>query len=124
MQTALVHVLEPIFDQTFHDRSFGFRHGRGCHDALRCVESLLLEGHVYVVEADLKSYFRHCFWNIFEAYDAMIRRRLRRLLLKRNRKNPKRLTRQQRWPNSFFTGQGLYSLREAHERFVQSTGTY
>ena len=59
VQTALVHVLEPIFDQTFHDRSFGFRHGIGCHDALRCVERLLSEGYVYVVDADLKSYFDH-----------------------------------------------------------------
>ena len=36
VQTALVHVLEPIFDHTFHERSFGFRRQRGCHDALRC----------------------------------------------------------------------------------------
>jgi RNA-directed DNA polymerase len=57
VQTALVHVLEPIFDHTFHNRSFGFRHGRGCHDALRCVDQLLAEGYVYVVDADLKVYF-------------------------------------------------------------------
>ncbi len=54
VQTALVNVLEPIFDNEFHDRSFGFRHGRGCHDALRVVEDLLESGHVYVVDADLK----------------------------------------------------------------------
>ena len=42
VQTALLHVLEPIFDHTFHDRSFGFRRGRGCHDALRCVGQLLM----------------------------------------------------------------------------------
>lgn len=57
VQTALVHVLEPIFDHTFHPRSFGFRHGRGCHHALRCVEQLLVDGYVYVVDADLKGYF-------------------------------------------------------------------
>lgn len=57
VQTALVNVIEPIFDNEFHDRSFGFRHGRGCHDALRVVEDLLETGHVYVVDADLKSYF-------------------------------------------------------------------
>jgi len=70
------------------------------------------------------NYFRHCIWNIFGEYDSMIRRRLRRMLLKRNRKNPKRIPGNQRWPNSFFTDHGLYSLREAHVRFVQSTGTY
>lgn len=57
VQTALLHVLEPIYDATFSDSSYGFRHGRGCHHALERVESLLQEGYVYVVDADLKSYF-------------------------------------------------------------------
>ena len=57
VQTALLHVLEPIFDATFSPQSYGFRHGRGCHHALGCVEQLLRDGHVYVVDADLKSYF-------------------------------------------------------------------
>jgi RNA-directed DNA polymerase len=57
VQTALLHVIEPIFDFTFHERSFGFRHGRGCQHALQCVEQLLNDGYVYVVDADLKSYF-------------------------------------------------------------------
>jgi RNA-directed DNA polymerase len=306
VQTALVHVIEPILDHLFHERSYGFRHGRGCHDALRRVEELLDTGHVYVVDADLKSYFdtipkdrlldliqqqisdrrvlkliesyleqgileelrtwtpetgvpqgavlspvlanlylntldhqmaaqgyemvryaddfvvlcrtleeaeaaltairtwveaaglilhptktqivdaraksfaflgytfrgqlrfprdkshqkiadrireltprksgrsmddiiqrinpvirgwftyfRHCHWTVFQSYDQMIRRRLRRLLLKRHRRNPKRLPVNQRWPNSFFAAHRLYSLCEAHARFVQSrTGTY
>jgi RNA-directed DNA polymerase len=305
VQTAVVHVIEPILDATFHERSFGFRHGRGCHDALRCVEELLDAGYVYVVDADLKSYFdtipkdrlqdilqqkisdrrvlgliqqfldqgimeelrtwtpekgvpqgavlspvlsnaylnpldhqmsglgfqmvryaddfiilcrsrdeaeaalmavqqwvddhgltlhpdktqivdsraksfsflgysfrgkfrfprqkshqkfvdrireltprksgeslpvmiqrinrstqgwfnyfRHCHWNIFEGYDGMIRRRLRRMLLKRHRRNPKRLPRNQRWPNAFFTEHGYISLNSRHVRFVQSVGTY
>jgi RNA-directed DNA polymerase len=57
VQTALLHVLEPIFDSTFAEHSYGFRHGRGCHHALERVEVLLNEGQVYVVDADLKSYF-------------------------------------------------------------------
>lgn len=57
VQKALVNVIEPIFDKDFHERSFGFRHGRGCHDALRVVEDLLNTGHVFVVDADLQSYF-------------------------------------------------------------------
>jgi RNA-directed DNA polymerase len=57
VQTALLHVLEPIFDVTFSEHSYGFRHGRGCHHALERVEQLLDAGHVYVVDADLKSYF-------------------------------------------------------------------
>ena len=305
VQTALVHVLEPILDATFHERSYGFRHGRSCHAALCCVEELLAAGYVYVVDADLKSYFdtipkdrlleiirqkvsdrrvlglvkqfldqgileelrtwtpesgvpqgavlspvlanaylnpldyllaeqgfelvryaddfvilcrtreeaesaldavrqwvirmgltlhpektqivdarekcfsflgytfrgqlrfprakslrkfvdrlreltprksgasletiiqrlnrsvrgwfnyfRHCQWSIFRDYDGLIRRRLRRLLLKRHRRNPQRLTRNQRWPNAFFAAHGFISLNDAHSRFVQSIGTY
>jgi len=305
VQTALLHVLEPIFDHTFHPRSFGFRHGRGCHDALRCVEQLLEGGNVFVVDADLKgyfdtipkdrllqlvkqkvsdhavlrliklylnqevmselsrwtpetgvpqgavlspmlsnlylnpfdhhlaeqgyemvryaddfvilcrtqaeaeqalevvrqwveqaglklhpdktkivdsreesfaflgytfrgrfrfprakshqkftdrvrdltprqsgdslttivedlnkmmrgwfNYFRHCFWNVYGGYDSWIRSRLRRILLKRHRTNPEKLPRTRRWPNRYFAELGLYSLVQAHARFVQSIGSY
>jgi RNA-directed DNA polymerase len=304
VQTALVHVIEPILDATFHERSFGFRHGRGCHDALKCVEELLEAGYVYVVDADLKSYFdtipkdrlmalvgqkisdrrvlglvqqfldqgimeelrtwtpeagvpqgsvlspvlantylnaldyrmaergfqmvryaddfvilcrtaeeaaaalaevqqwvegngltlhpdkthivdareksfsflgysfrgnlrfprekshrkfvarlreltprksgdslglliqrlnrtmhgwfnyfRHCHWSIFRDYDGLIRRRLRATLLKRHRRNRRRLSRTQRWSNAYFTAHGLQRLTTTHVRFVQSTGT-
>ena len=57
VQTALVHVIEPIFDHAFHEQSYGFRRGRSCHQALARVEELLTAGYVYVVDADLKSYF-------------------------------------------------------------------
>lgn len=305
VQTALLHVIEPIFDHTFHEHSYGFRRGRGCHHALTRVEELLTAGYVYVVDADLKSYFdtipkdrlkemvaskisdrrilrliemyleqgiledlrtwtpeagvpqgavlspllsniylnpldhhmadagfemvryaddfvvlcrtaeeaqaaleaiqqwvsdagltlhpgkthivdasiqsfdflgysfrsklrfprgksnakerdaickltprksgqsleciiqrlnqnlrgwhayfRHCHWSVFREYDEMVRRRLRRLLLKRHRRNPKRLPPNRRWPNKYFRERGLYSLSETHTRLVQSTGTY
>jgi RNA-directed DNA polymerase len=57
VQTALLNVLEPIFDNTFSENSYGFRRGRGCHHALERVEQLLNAGYVYIVDADLKSYF-------------------------------------------------------------------
>jgi len=56
-QAALRHVLEPIFERDFAEHSYGFRPGRGCKDALRRVNELLQAGHVYAVDADLKSYF-------------------------------------------------------------------
>jgi RNA-directed DNA polymerase len=65
-------------------------------------------------------YFRHCHWSVFSNYDAYIRKRLRRQLLKRHRRNPKRLSRTRRWPNAYFTDRGLHSLSDAHSRFVQS----
>ena len=65
-------------------------------------------------------YFRHCRWTIFADLDTKIRVRLRRLLLRRHRNNPKGLTRKQRWPNDYFTKAGLFSLRTTHIRFGQS----
>jgi len=57
VQGALRHVLEPIFEADFAEHSYGFRPGRGAKDALRRVDTLLKAGHVWVVDADLKSYF-------------------------------------------------------------------
>ena len=57
VQTALRRVIEPIFEATFAEHSYGFRPGRGCRDALRRVQHLLDEGCTWVVDADLKSYF-------------------------------------------------------------------
>ena len=57
VQTALVKVLEPIFERDFAEHSYGFRPQRGCKDALRRVDELLQQGYAWVVDADLKSYF-------------------------------------------------------------------
>lgn len=57
VQTALRWVMEPIFEQDFAEHSYGFRPGRGCLEALGRVEELLEEGQVWVVDADLRSYF-------------------------------------------------------------------
>ncbi len=40
VQTAIRNVIEPIFEKTFAEHSYGFRPRRGCKDALRCVETL------------------------------------------------------------------------------------
>lgn len=57
VQQAVRLVIEPIFEVGFCDGSYGFRPGRGCHDALREVDRLLKEGYTHVVDADLQSYF-------------------------------------------------------------------
>ena len=57
VQTALLNVMEPIFERDFAEQSYGFRPNRGCKDALRRVWGLLETGHTWVVDADLKSYF-------------------------------------------------------------------
>src|SRR5574341_276830 len=57
VEAALRHVLEPIFERDFAEHSYGFRPGRGCREAVARVEELLSQGHVWCVDADLKSYF-------------------------------------------------------------------
>ena len=57
VQTAVKLVIEPIFEASFCGGSYGFRPGRGCHDALREVDRLVKEGSTFVVDADLKGYF-------------------------------------------------------------------
>ncbi len=57
VQTAVKFALEPIFEATFRPASYGFRPGRGCRDALREVAQLIADGHTFVVDADLASYF-------------------------------------------------------------------
>lgn len=56
-QRALLNVIEPIFDIEFSNRSFGFRKGLGCKDALRTVMTELRAGKLFIVDADIKSYF-------------------------------------------------------------------
>ena len=57
VQAALKRVIEPIFEHEFAPRSYGFRPGLGCKDALREVDRYLKDGHCWVVDADLQSYF-------------------------------------------------------------------
>ena len=57
VQQAVRLVIEPIFETAFCDGSYGFRPGRGCHDALRKVDRLIKDGFSFVVDADLQSYF-------------------------------------------------------------------
>ena len=57
VQTALCHVIGPIFERDFAEHSYGFRPNRGCKNALRRVDALLRFGFIHVVDADLKSYF-------------------------------------------------------------------
>jgi RNA-directed DNA polymerase len=57
VQAALRMVIEPIFEKEFAPQSYGFRPGRGCKDALRRVDGLLKEGHLHVVDVDIKGYF-------------------------------------------------------------------
>jgi group II intron reverse transcriptase/maturase len=57
VQAAVRRIIEPIFEAKFLDCSFGFRPNRSAHMALEKIRKDLLDGYVYVIDADLKSYF-------------------------------------------------------------------
>jgi RNA-directed DNA polymerase len=57
VEMAVRNVIEPIFEHSFAEHSYGFRPGRGAKDALRRVDQLLKQGNEWVVDADIKGYF-------------------------------------------------------------------
>jgi group II intron reverse transcriptase/maturase len=73
VQGALHELLEAIYEQVFLECSYGFRPGRGAHDALRALDRAAGGGKVNVIlEADIKSFF-----------DSVDRPALREMLRKR-----------------------------------------
>jgi len=57
VQAALRLVLEPIFEDSFHPTSYGFRPGRSAHQALAATAGQMKAGRLVVVDADLKAFF-------------------------------------------------------------------
>jgi RNA-directed DNA polymerase len=57
VQQAILQVLEPILDPAFSESSFGFRPGRGAHDALAQASRYVAEGRTIVVDMDLEKFF-------------------------------------------------------------------
>src|SRR5437867_7177626 len=57
IQQAILQVLEPIFDPTFSESSYGFRPRRSAHEAVRQAKRYLEEGYGGVVDVDLDRFF-------------------------------------------------------------------
>jgi len=58
VQRAVAMLLEAIYEQDFHDCSYGFRPGRSSHAALHEVrERCMQEGIGWIVDADVSGYF-------------------------------------------------------------------
>jgi RNA-directed DNA polymerase len=57
IQQALMQVLQPIFEPTFSESSYGFRPKRSAHQAVRRAQTLIAEGHKWVVDLDLEQFF-------------------------------------------------------------------
>ncbi len=57
IQQAILQVLTPVFDPHFSESSYGFRPGRGCHDAVTAARGHVEAGHRWVVDLDLEKFF-------------------------------------------------------------------
>jgi RNA-directed DNA polymerase len=56
-QEVIRQIIDPIFEKQFHEDSFGFRAGRGCHQAVGRVLQYIDEGYKIVVDIDIKGFF-------------------------------------------------------------------
>ena len=57
LQTAVTRVLTPLFEEEFEECSFAYRQGRSVNMAVQRVEQLRDQGYVWVVDADITSFF-------------------------------------------------------------------
>ena len=57
IQQALHQVLQPLFEPMFSEGSYGFRPGRGAHQAVRRAHAYIREGKRWVVDIDLEKFF-------------------------------------------------------------------
>jgi len=57
LQTAVTLILTPIFDAEFEECSYAYRQGRSVDMAVKRIEQLRDQGFVWVVDADIHSYF-------------------------------------------------------------------
>jgi len=57
IQQSILQVLTPVFDPHFSESSYGFRPGRGCHDAVVAAQAHVEAGYRFVVGMDLEKFF-------------------------------------------------------------------
>jgi group II intron reverse transcriptase/maturase len=54
---VMADLLSEVYECKFLDTSYGFRPGRGCHDAIQEMSRLIMGKVSYVLEADIKGFF-------------------------------------------------------------------
>lgn len=57
IQQAVLQVLQPEYDPSFSNWSFGFRPGRSAHQAVEAARQHMASGHRWVVDMDLEKFF-------------------------------------------------------------------
>jgi RNA-directed DNA polymerase len=67
-------------------------------------------------------YFKHSAPHVFESMDGYVRGRLRSILRRRSKRKGRAKGRDNsRWPNTYFTTAGLFSLKQAHAAACRSS---
>ena len=81
LQRAVLMVLEPVYEQDFLECSYGFRPGRGAHQALQSLwEGLMEFGGGWVIDLDIEDFFGSVEWGHLRSFldrrvrDGVIRR--------------------------------------------------
>ena len=81
LQRAVLMVMEPVYEQDFLDCSYGFRPGRGAHQALQSLwEGLMEFGGGWVIDLDIEDFFGSVDWGHLRSFldqrvqDGVIRR--------------------------------------------------
>lgn len=57
IQQMVLQVLQPLFDSTFSQHSYGFRPGRSAHQAVKVAQRYIQEGRRWVADVDLEQFF-------------------------------------------------------------------
>src|SRR6202158_2825716 len=57
IQQAVLQRLQPRWDPTFSEHSYGFRPGRSAHQAVAPAQAFVIEGYRFVVDIDLAKFF-------------------------------------------------------------------
>ena len=57
VQQAIAQVLSPIFEEQFHDHSYGFRPNRCAQQAVLKALEMMNDGHNWIVDIDLAKFF-------------------------------------------------------------------
>ncbi len=57
IQRMILQVLQPLFDPTFSEHSYGFRPGRSAHQAVTAAKRHIQEGRGRVADVDLEKFF-------------------------------------------------------------------
>jgi len=88
VQQCLLQVLQPMFDGSFSEHSYGFRPGRSAHQAVSAAQRYIQEGRRVVVDVDLEKFFYRVNHDVLMGRlakrigDKRVRHRLRQVQLK------------------------------------------